>query len=77
MHGGEIGTKRYCSSRDLGNFCEYIRRLGDDREYRSCVYTCSADNCNTANSWTSWNFRPTLFLLVFLMVYIIYGHDKR
>ncbi|KAI1291808.1 hypothetical protein HDE_07002 [Halotydeus destructor] len=43
---GEIATKRFCSSRDYGNYCEYIKRKGDEREYRSCVYTCSSDACN-------------------------------
>uniref|UniRef100_A0A4Q8K274 U20-Liphistoxin-Lsp1a_1 n=1 Tax=Liphistius sp. SGP-2016 TaxID=1905180 RepID=A0A4Q8K274_9ARAC len=50
MYEGEIGTKRFCSSRDHGNYCEYIRRPGDDREYRSCVYTCSRDGCNDTAS---------------------------
>jgi len=43
---GEIGTKRFCSSRNHGNMCEYIKRIGDEREYRSCVYTCNSDGCN-------------------------------
>lgn len=46
MYGGEIGTRRFCSARDHGNYCEYIRRPGDEWEYRSCVYTCQTDGCN-------------------------------
>jgi hypothetical protein len=26
---GMLGTKRFCSSRDWGNYCEYIQRPGD------------------------------------------------
>ena len=47
---GEIGDQRFCSARDLGNYCEYIRRNVDDREFRSCVYTCNTDGCNAANT---------------------------
>ncbi|XP_053677076.1 U-scoloptoxin(05)-Sm1a [Anopheles nili] len=43
-----IGAKRYCSSRDLGNYCNYVRNPGDQIEYRSCIYTCDTDGCNAA-----------------------------
>uniref|UniRef100_A0AAG5D910 Protein sleepless n=1 Tax=Anopheles atroparvus TaxID=41427 RepID=A0AAG5D910_ANOAO len=43
-----IGAKRYCSSRDLGNYCNYVRNPGDQIEYRSCIYTCDTDGCNSA-----------------------------
>ncbi|XP_047112260.1 U-scoloptoxin(05)-Sm1a [Schistocerca piceifrons] len=46
---GGLGTKRFCSSHDLGNYCNYIQQPGDELEYRSCVYTCSTDGCNAAN----------------------------
>ncbi|XP_021696444.1 uncharacterized protein LOC5570502 isoform X2 [Aedes aegypti] len=49
MHGG-IGAKRYCSSRDLGNYCNYVRNPGDQIEYRSCIFTCDTDGCNGASS---------------------------
>ena len=26
---GKLGTKRFCSSRDWGHYCEYIKRPGD------------------------------------------------
>ncbi|XP_070385592.1 UPAR/Ly6 domain-containing protein bou isoform X1 [Dermacentor albipictus] len=41
MYGGRIGTFRFCSSRDRGHYCDYVKRPGDDREYRACIYTCS------------------------------------
>ncbi|XP_065574437.1 UPAR/Ly6 domain-containing protein bou-like isoform X2 [Artemia franciscana] len=43
---GQLGTKRFCSDRYLHNFCDYIRRPGDGREYRSCIYTCQGEACN-------------------------------
>jgi len=48
VNGGSLGTTRYCSSRDMGNFCEYIRRPGDKLEYRSCIFTCSSHGCNSS-----------------------------
>lgn len=50
FEGGELGTKRFCSARDWGNFCEWVRRPGDEREYRACVFTCSGNSCNAAPS---------------------------
>ncbi|XP_014222672.1 uncharacterized protein LOC106649655 isoform X1 [Trichogramma pretiosum] len=47
---GGIGTKRFCSSVDLGNYCEYVQQPGDKLEYRTCVYTCGSDGCNPATS---------------------------
>lgn len=43
---GGLGVKRYCSSHDLGNYCNYIKQPGDKMEYRTCVYTCDSDGCN-------------------------------
>ena len=34
---GKLGTKRFCSSRNWGNYCEYISRPGDIQEYRDGV----------------------------------------
>ena len=49
VYGKEIGTKRFCSSKDYGNYCEYTKIPGADYEYRTCVYTCSNNQCNTAS----------------------------
>lgn len=49
---GGLGTKRFCSSLDLGNYCNYIKQPGDDLEYRSCVYTCNSDGCNSTSMLT-------------------------
>lgn len=48
VYQGQIGTSRFCSSRHLGNYCEHIKRTGDTKEYRSCVFTCSSDGCNSS-----------------------------
>ena len=47
---GKLGTKRFCSSKTWGNYCEYIKRPGDIQEYRSCVFSCSSYGCNPASS---------------------------
>ncbi|KAJ8727472.1 hypothetical protein PYW07_001591 [Mythimna separata] len=36
---GGISTKRYCSSLDLGNYCNYVQQPGDKLEYRTCIFT--------------------------------------
>lgn len=47
---GGIGAKRFCSSKDLGNYCHYVQNKGDEMEYRSCIFTCSTDGCNGSSS---------------------------
>ncbi|CAH1106120.1 unnamed protein product [Psylliodes chrysocephalus] len=47
---GGIGAKRFCSSLDLGNYCNYVKQPGDILDYRTCVYTCTGDGCNPANN---------------------------
>uniref|UniRef100_A0A1A9UUN6 Protein sleepless n=1 Tax=Glossina austeni TaxID=7395 RepID=A0A1A9UUN6_GLOAU len=47
---GGIGAKRFCSSKDLGNYCDYVRNKGDRMDYRSCIYTCNTDGCNGADN---------------------------
>lgn len=47
---GGIGAKRFCSNKDLGNYCDYVRNKGDRMDYRSCIYTCNSDGCNTAGN---------------------------
>ncbi|XP_058801331.1 U-scoloptoxin(05)-Sm1a isoform X2 [Phymastichus coffea] len=49
---GGVGTKRFCSSVDLGNYCDYVQQPGDKLSYRTCVYTCNSDGCNPASSLT-------------------------
>jgi len=53
VYGGVVGTTRFCSSRDLGNQCQYIRYPDHDRVYRGCVYTCTNNNCNAADRSTA------------------------
>ncbi|TRY76784.1 hypothetical protein TCAL_14767 [Tigriopus californicus] len=59
---GKLGTKRFCSSKNWGDYCEYIQRPGDTQQYRSCVLTCSTYGCNPAVSLTQ--FSHTLWFSV-------------
>ncbi|XP_049542405.1 uncharacterized protein LOC125955326 isoform X2 [Anopheles darlingi] len=63
MHDG-IGAKRYCSSRDLGNYCNYVRNPGDQIEYRSCIFTCDTDGCNGASRQSTLNTLAIVLLAV-------------
>ncbi|CAH1974528.1 unnamed protein product [Acanthoscelides obtectus] len=47
---GGIGAKRFCSSLDLGNYCNFVKQPGDELTYRTCVYTCTGDGCNAGYS---------------------------
>ncbi|CAH2071485.1 unnamed protein product, partial [Iphiclides podalirius] len=49
---GGISTKRFCSSLDLGNYCNYVAQPGDKLEYRTCIYTCNSDGCNIASNFS-------------------------
>nr|CAD7461617.1 unnamed protein product [Timema tahoe] len=57
-----LGTKRFCSSLDLGNYCNYIKQPGDELEYRSCVFTCSTDGCNAATHYIPLSLLGALLL---------------
>ncbi|XP_055376998.1 U-scoloptoxin(05)-Sm1a isoform X2 [Condylostylus longicornis] len=65
LNGG-IGAKRYCSSKDLGNYCDYVKQRGDTMEYRSCIFTCSTDGCNNTIS-----IQPQLKTIGFLTILTI------
>ncbi|XP_065169648.1 UPAR/Ly6 domain-containing protein bou [Atheta coriaria] len=65
MEGG-IGAKRFCSSLDLGNYCNYVRQPGDKlKEYRTCIHTCTGDGCNPATA-----ISPNLLLTICIMAAI-------
>jgi len=61
---GKLGTKRFCSSRNWGNYCEYIKRPGDVQEYRSCVFSCTTSSCNSgrmlSSMWISYSLLPII-----------------
>lgn len=59
---GGIGTKRFCSSVDLGNYCDYVQQPGDKLTYRTCIYTCESDGCNFGA-----NLSPSVLLNGFLL----------
>ncbi|KAL0832735.1 hypothetical protein ABMA28_000913 [Loxostege sticticalis] len=62
---GGISTKRFCSSLDLGNYCNYVQQVGDKLEYRTCIYTCGSDGCNGASSLAV----PALIITITLFLY--------
>ncbi|XP_075238317.1 glycosylphosphatidylinositol anchored membrane protein boudin isoform X1 [Lycorma delicatula] len=64
---GGLGTKRFCSSLDLGNYCNDIQQPGDELEYRSCVYTCSSDGCNDGVSLKANIVYVSVFSVVMLL----------
>ncbi|KAJ8950716.1 hypothetical protein NQ318_012797 [Aromia moschata] len=63
---GGIGAKRFCSSLDLGNYCNYVQQPGDILTYRTCVYTCTGDGCNPSNT-----VKPNYILMTTATVLII------
>ncbi|XP_055838595.1 U-scoloptoxin(05)-Sm1a [Episyrphus balteatus] len=64
---GGIGAKRFCSSKDLGNYCDYVQNKGDVMEYRSCIFTCDTDGCNGA---TGLSVNKSLGLMLFVVIFI-------
>lgn len=67
---GEFGTKRFCAANDHGNYCKYIRQPTGDREYRSCVFTCDAENCNTATSLIKFSaFYSSIPCIIFTIIF--------
>ncbi|XP_008198875.1 U-scoloptoxin(05)-Er1a isoform X1 [Tribolium castaneum] len=64
---GGIGAKRFCSSLDLGNYCNYVKQPGDILQYRTCVFTCTGDGCNPSTTIT-----PNCVLLVTCILTFVY-----
>ncbi|XP_074042123.1 glycosylphosphatidylinositol anchored membrane protein boudin isoform X1 [Leptinotarsa decemlineata] len=65
---GGIGAKRFCSSLDLGNYCNYVKQPGDILNYRTCVFTCTGDGCNPAG-FTKPNYLLMTLLGFLLCIY--------
>lgn len=65
---GGIGAKRFCSSKDLGNYCNYVQNIGDRMEYRLCIFTCGTDGCNHSSMITGAMF---LTLIIPTFVYLL------
>lgn len=66
---GGVGTKRFCSTSNLGNYCNYVRQQGDKLMYRTCVFTCDSDGCNSVPALTSM---PVVCVLSFLLLILFY-----
>ncbi|XP_076673014.1 glycosylphosphatidylinositol anchored membrane protein boudin [Andrena cerasifolii] len=70
-YGGGIGTKRFCSARDLGTYCEYVSQQGDKLSYRTCIFSCTGDGCNAAVTFspsTDWTI-PIGLLLAYKLLF--------
>ncbi|KAA0191951.1 hypothetical protein HAZT_HAZT011412 [Hyalella azteca] len=68
IYGGVLGTSRFCSSKDFGNYCELVTRPGDERQYYACVYTCSGNACNPAS------IKKLSVLLLLMSVLLVASH---
>ncbi|XP_074647070.1 UPAR/Ly6 domain-containing protein bou-like [Tubulanus polymorphus] len=64
--GGVVGTQRFCSSRDMGNQCQYFGFDDHDRIYRGCSWTCDSERCNSSNRLSLSIFIFSLPLVLFL-----------
>ena len=50
IYGAIVGTRRFCSSRNMDNSCNEVNFAQDPRIYYSCIYTCTTDGCNSSTS---------------------------
>merc|ERR1711923_657791 len=75
VYDGKLGTKRFCSSKDWGNYCEYIERPGDIQEYRSCVFSCSLSGCNGATGSAQLTFWTKLLIGSMSVIIPSYKHS--
>ncbi|XP_055687505.1 U-scoloptoxin(05)-Sm1a isoform X1 [Lutzomyia longipalpis] len=69
LYGG-IGAKRFCSSKDLGNYCNYVQNVGDRMEYRSCIFTCSTDGCNLSSTLRSSHVFIAISTVISLVLFL-------
>ncbi|XP_014216480.1 uncharacterized protein LOC106645199 [Copidosoma floridanum] len=69
LETGGIGTKRFCSSVNLGNYCDEVKQPGDQLTYRTCVYTCDSDGCNPASRISPSSQLNVLQLTAMLVVF--------
>ncbi|XP_055687506.1 U-scoloptoxin(05)-Sm1a isoform X2 [Lutzomyia longipalpis] len=67
---GGIGAKRFCSSKDLGNYCNYVQNVGDRMEYRSCIFTCSTDGCNLSSTLRSSHVFIAISTVISLVLFL-------
>ncbi|XP_012222479.1 UPAR/Ly6 domain-containing protein bou isoform X1 [Linepithema humile] len=73
---GGIGTKRFCSSAHLGNYCDYVKQPGDKLTYRTCVYTCSTDGCNSAKSFVPSTVYTWIMPMALLVIWTKLFHSR-
>ncbi|KOB57776.1 Uncharacterized protein OBRU01_25678, partial [Operophtera brumata] len=51
LHDAQYCIKHVGRNEDLGNFCNYVQQPGDKLDYRTCIYTCDSDGCNSASAF--------------------------
>ena len=73
IYGAIVGTRRFCSSRNMDNSCNEVNFAQDPRIYYSCIYTCTTDGCNSSTSFFKTNSQFKLLLLIsaFVLNYLI------
>ncbi|OWA50622.1 hypothetical protein BV898_15133 [Hypsibius exemplaris] len=63
IYGGKPGTRRFCSSKDLGNLCNYISRPNEPLDFRACIFSCTSNQCNTSQTTVAQAKMTWLILL--------------
>ncbi|KAG9509105.1 Reticulon-4 [Fragariocoptes setiger] len=76
LYAGEVGTKRFCSANDNGNYCKYVKQPTGDREYRSCVYTCEGDGCNSSSLPTPLSLIAILTMAIAIIFFSRLSDDN-
>lgn len=68
IFGAIVGTRRFCSSRNMDNACLEVNIPQDPRIYYSCIYTCNSDGCNAAPP----RLHSHAYLLLFMSSLILF-----
>ena len=75
IYGAIVGTRRFCSSRNMDNSCNEVNFAQDPRIYYSCIYTCSSDGCNNSHRVYKVNFENKFLILImtfFLNLFVFF-----
>merc|ERR1711997_1034025 len=76
IYQGKLGAKRLCSSKDWGNYCEYVKRPGDIQEYESCIFSCSSEECNSSDIIRSISSLPLQYSFNALPTFTTNAYNK-
>ncbi|XP_053212969.1 uncharacterized protein LOC128396414 [Panonychus citri] len=67
IYEGSVGVRRFCSSRKFDDYCNYVKREGDVKPQRSCVYSCGSDGCNRGENLSNVNLRLIVINLIIVL----------